>query len=122
MIVAPEQLNGLPYIAPAEEMGSYASYQMLLYQHGVRFGRQISTNSSSAIRNMVRAGLGYAYSSVIRPDTWFDPEGKPLVGCAAIPGLPMQRSCNFGYVSGHPNTPLMEELGEILIRIAGVNP
>lgn len=118
-VLQPEQLNGLPYIAPSEEMGSYASYQMLLYQHGVRFGRQITTNSSAAIRNMVRAGLGYAYSSFSRPGAWLDPEGNPLAGCAAIPGLPLQRTCNFGYVSGHPNTPLMEELGGILLKVTG---
>lgn len=118
-VLQPEQLNGLPYIAPSEEMGSYASYQMLLYQHGVRFGRQITTNSSAAIRNMVRAGLGYAYSSFSRPGAWLDPEGNPLAGCAAIPGLPLQRTCNFGYVSGHPNTPLMEELGDILLQVTG---
>ena len=118
----PEQLSGLPYIAPSEEMGSFASYQMLLYQHGVRFGRQISSNSSSAIRRMVRAGLGYAYSSVSRPDSWLDSEGKPLVGCAAIPGLSLQRTCNFGYFIGHPSTDLLEEIGVILLQVASENP
>ena len=122
LTIAPEQLNGLPYIAPAEEMGSYANYQMLLYQHGVRFGRQISTNSSSAIRNMVKEGLGYAYCSVGSVGAWNDPDGKPLVGCASVPGLPMQRVCYSGYLSGHPSTAYLEEISEELLKVIRKSP
>lgn len=108
-LLQPEQLSGLPCIAPGADMGSYSNYQTLLYQHGVRFGRQIVVNSSSAIRRMVAAGLGYAYSAV-RSGVWLGADGKPVAGFATIPGLSLQRVCNCGYVTGNPGTPYLEEI------------
>jgi DNA-binding transcriptional LysR family regulator len=116
-LLQPEQLNGLPYIAPDENMGSFASYQTLLHQHGVRFGRLISSNSSSAIRGMVKAGLGYAYLSVNSMRIWLNREGQPLVGFATLPGLSLQRSCNYGYLPGHPNLTYLEELSKKLTDV-----
>ena len=116
-LLQPEQLNGLPYIAPDEHMGSFTSYQTLLHQHGVRFGRLISSNSSAAIRGMVKAGLGYTYLSVSDLRIWLDRDGRPLVGFATIAGLSMQRSCNYGYLPGHPKIGYLEELSRILVAV-----
>lgn len=113
-LLTPEALNDLDYIAPTEDMGSYASYQTLLYQQGIRFRRQIVSNSSSAIRAMVKAGLGYAYCSTGKNiGSWLEKDGTLRVGCATIPGLSLQRTCSLGYLSDHANREFLREIADI---------
>ena len=111
-----DDLDGLDVVAPAEEMGSYVGYRMLLHSHGVNIHRQITANSSEVMVQMVKKGLGYSYMAVGTIEAWQNENGNPAVGCARIPGLPTERICSWAYLSDNPNVELICRLGALLQR------
>lgn len=116
-VLQPSQLNGLPYIAPSEGLGSYESYLALANQYSIQIHSHITVNNPLALRNMIAAGLGYGYCSIHSWQTLQDFSGNVSVGCATLPGLPAQRSCLVMYAQDHPNKSLLEELWTILLEI-----
>lgn len=112
----PSQLNGLPYIAPSEGLGSYESYLALANQYAIQIHSHITVNNPLALRNMINAGLGYGYCAIRDRQSLQDFSGNVSVGCATLPGLPAQRGCLVMYAQEHPNKALLEELWTLLVE------
>lgn len=116
-LLQPSQLNGLPYIAPSEDLGSYACYLALANQYSIQIRSHITVNNALTVRKMVTAGLGYGYSSSPNRESLLDRHGNLSVGCATLPGLPDHRYCSVMYPKDHPNAALFQELSELLCQI-----
>lgn len=110
----PSSLDGLNYISPRKDMGSYDSYQILRSKYSIRLGRLITTNNSKSIRKMILSGLGYGYCAIGSRQNLLDDNDRYAAACGILPGLPTRRYTVVAYKKSNPKSELLKELVSIL--------
>lgn len=114
--LTPEQLQGLPIIAPAPTQSLYFNYMELLEHFRIAPGRVVQTaNQVTAIRLAAR-GLGYLYSGASLLSFLTTEEQKQLIFCT-IPGLSDTRKFYYAYPQNHLLTALIQETIEVIRSI-----
>lgn len=118
-VINPSVLDGLDYVSPNKNMGSYDSYQILRKKYSIRIGRLITTNNSEAVRQMVLNGLGYSYCSIRSVKNLTDQSGNYAAACAILPDLPSKRNCIAAYKTSNPKSALLKEMISCLTTVIG---
>ena len=115
----PEQLQGLPVIAPASTQGLYINYMDMVERLHLFPRRVIQTSNQVTALRMVAHGLGYLYSGgLLTPNASLsmfltEQERQRLLYCS-VPGLPDTRKCYYAYYPQSPNLSLIHESLRIL--------
>lgn len=115
-LLHPDALNDLDFVMPDKGLGSYENYSAFAHLYSIRNRRLIQANSASAIRQLVQNGLGYSYSAISSKEQLYSPNGELSIGCATLPGLPAIRTSHLVYPLQHPNTKLVQALGNAILE------
>lgn len=110
----PEQLQGLPVIAPTGTQGLYINYMDMVERLHLSSRRVIQTSNQVTALRMVAHGLGFSYSggaiSANASLSMFltEEEQQHLLYCS-VPGLSNTRKFYYAYYPQNPNVSLINE-------------